>query len=204
MHWGFYPICKSAHLYCTYFKYPVKVELNGPLSVCVQTSFRSSLCVWVDSTCQSEGQRWHMRSSGCEMSFMISTTFLKQPVLSESDLPPFDGSPCAGQSRQSCKQHNPQQFRARSLIKLRLWFVDSSLPASACFLRAGTHTRSVRASWMRWVAKKSDCLRLKTKIAGDYGCLDVSFLDESRTVTWTCRIFLDGSRLQLWIISGSV
>lgn len=86
---------------------------------------------------QSEGQRWHMRSSGCEMSFMISTTFLKQPVLSESDLPPFDGSPCARQSRQPCKQHNPRQFRARSLVELRLRFVDSSLPASARFLRAG-------------------------------------------------------------------
>lgn len=44
--------------------------------------------------------------------------------------------------------------------------------------------------------KTSDCLRSKTKIAGDYGCLDVSLLG--------FRIFLDGSRLQLLIISGSV
>lgn len=46
--------------------------------------------------------------------------------------------------------------------------------------------------------KTSDCLRSKTKIAGDYGCLDVSLLDEG------FRIFLDGSRLQLLIISSSV
>lgn len=100
----------------------------------MEAPLRSALCVQSDSQRLPDGGRWNRRSSGCEMSFMISTTFLKQPVLSELDLPLSDGCPCAPQSQQSSELHSPQQFRAGSPTN-GLRFVNSSLPARP--VRAG-------------------------------------------------------------------
>lgn len=81
-----------------------------------------------DDTCGAQGVKclsWFPQPSSnsrcCQSRISLRLTVLH--VLGRADNP--------------AKRHNPQQFRARSLIKLRLRFVDSSLPASACFLRAG-------------------------------------------------------------------